>query len=154
MKKTFIFLITMYILLFSVINANSIKEGEVEIEVELEVIKDLNVKVTPMHFGNQMPGATNVQSTSNIEVEGESGRWVFVQFVDKNNSNNNGYVYLINQEDQTKKQRVDLRLESSDYGYLYINNTEVKDRIIGTIDKVVDDPGHYEGVAIVKVRYN
>lgn len=153
MKRLFIFLITMHVFLFSITYANSKKEGDVEIEVELEVIKNLSVQVTPMHFGDCLPGETNKQAISDIEVEGESNRWVFIQFIDKNNSNNDGYIYLINQGDQTKRQRVDLKLQNKIFNYLYIDNGVGRDKIIGTIDKVVDNPGYYEGTAIVKVRY-
>lgn len=154
MKQKFVFFMTVYILLFSFIKGKSVKEGQVEIEVELEIIKDLSVEVTPMHFGDCMPGATNIEATSNIEIEGEAGRWVLVKFFDRNNISNEGYIELINQADNSKKQRVNLRLQSSNDGYLYINNGEVRDNIIGSIDRVVDNPGYYEGFAVVKVRYN
>lgn len=154
MKKKFSFLIILYTLLFSMVQADSKKEGQVEIEVELEVIKGLSVEVTPMDFGDQIPGSTNIKITSSITVQGESDRYVLVEFIDKNNSSNEGFVDLINQNNNTKKQRVYLNLESSDDGILYITNDKVKDKIVGTIDKVVDFSGYYEGSAIVKVRYN
>ena len=154
MKKIFSCIIILYTLLFSIAQGNSKKDGQVEIEVELEVIKDLSVQVDPMDFGDQIPGSTNVKITSNITVEGESERYVLVEFIDKINSSNSGFVDLINKSNSTQKQRVYLELKSSRDGRLYTSNGKVKDEIVGTINKVVDYPGYYEGSAIVKVRYD
>jgi len=154
MKKIFGCLIILYTLLFSIVQGSSKKDGQVEIEVELEIVKNLSVQVDPMDFGDQIPGSTNVKITSNITVEGDSERYVLVEFVDKNNSSNSGFVDLINKSNSGEKQRVYLELQSSKDGMLYISDGKVKDKIVGTINEVVDYPGYYEGSAIVKVRYD
>lgn len=130
------------------------RETEVEIGVELEVIKSLEINASELNFGGIIAGETNVKKRSDLLIRGESGENVTVKLFDQTNLANEGFLDLNKDGDSTKKQRVNLEIVGSTNGVFTLVEVGNNLKIEGTMTQVTNEAGTYRGMAVVRVTYN
>lgn len=117
---------------------------DMEIDVELEIVKKITLSLGEMDLGGALPGTKNIEGKASFKVSGEIGRNLIVEFDDKvelRSKNTNDVI------------EVNLKLEKFTDKKIFIDGNTINDNIIGTIEEVKASPGAYEGKTKVSIRY-
>lgn len=141
-KKNFL-LILINILLVSSMSFAKITT-DMEIDIELNVVKKLSLTVDNLDLGGASQGVKNINGKAKFMISGEIGKTVIVGFDDK--------VELRSKETNDVIE-VNLKLEKFSDKKILIDKDMVTDNIVGTIEEVKASPGAYEGITKVSIRY-